>query len=75
MAADYMRIEVLPVREHTLVGLHLRTGHRPLEAIALEPADEIVEDEGIGTLATVLGQHADEQQVAVLATSSCPRIR
>jgi hypothetical protein len=31
--------------------------------IALEPADEIIEDEGIGSLGAVFWQYTDEQQI------------
>ena len=31
--------------------------------VALEPADEVVEDKGVGSLAAVFRQNADEQQV------------
>ena len=63
MATDDGGIEVLPLREDTLVGLHLRTCFCPDEAIGLELTDEVVEDQGVGALATVLGQDTDEQQV------------
>ncbi len=63
MAADDGRIEVLPLREDTLVGLHLRTCDGPFEVVGLELADEVVEDERVGPLAAVFGQYADEQEV------------
>lgn len=53
--------QILPLREHTLVGLHLRTCLGPFEIVTLEPADQVVEDQGIGTLTTVFGRHAYQQ--------------
>ena len=55
--------QILPLGEHTLVGFHLWTRLCPFEVITLEPADQVVEDQGIGSLATVFGRHADQQQI------------
>ena len=63
MAADDDGLQVLPLGEDTLVRLHLGTCDGPFEAIGLELTDEVVEDQGVGTLAAVLGQDADQQQV------------
>ena len=56
-------IKILPLREYTLVGLHLRACFSPFETITLELANQIVEDQRIGALAAVFGQYAYQQQV------------
>ena len=50
--------QILPLREYTLVGLHLRSRFGPFKAIALELANQVVENQSIGAFATILGQHA-----------------
>ena len=57
------RLQILPLGEYTLIALHLRTRLSPVEAIGLELADEVVEDEGVGTLTTIFGQYTDEQEI------------
>lgn len=56
-------LQILPLGENTLVTLHLRTRLSPVEAIGLELADEVVEDEGVGTLTTIFGQYTDKQEI------------
>ena len=63
MAAIGSGLEILPLRQHTLVAFHLRTRDGVFEMIALEPADKVVEDKGVGSLGAVFRQNADEQQV------------
>ena len=60
VAAVLDGFQILPLTTHVLVGLHLGHGLGPLESLALEPLDEVVEDEGIGTLRAVFGQHSYE---------------
>ena len=55
--------QILPLTLHTLVALHLRHRLRPFETVAVVLLDEVGEDEGIGTLAAVFRQHADEHQI------------
>ena len=55
--------QILPLALHTLVALHLRHRLRPFETVAVVLLDEVGEDEGIGTLAAVFRQHADEYQI------------
>ena len=54
-------LQVLPLRADGLVALHLRHGLGIAETIALELLDEVVEDEGVGTLLAILGQHTYQQ--------------
>ena len=56
-------LQILPLGEYPLVGLHLWTSLGPVETVGLELTDEIVENKGIGTLATIFGQHTNEQEV------------
>ena len=56
-------LQILPLAEHSVIGFHLLHGFGPFESVALEPGDEVVEDEGIGPLGPIVGQNADEQQV------------
>ena len=57
------RLQILPRAKHTIIGLHHRPRFGPLEAIALELADQVVEDQSVGTFGTVLRQHTNEQEV------------
>ena len=63
MTAMNSGIKILPLRENTLVRLHLRSCLCPFKAITLELTDKIVEDKSIGALAAVFGQYAYQQQV------------
>lgn len=56
-------LQILPLALYALVGLHLRHRLCPLEAVAVILLDEVGKDQGIGTLATIFRQHADENQV------------
>ena len=56
-------LQVLPLRADGLVAFHLRHGLGIAETIALELLDEVVEDEGVGTLLAILGQHTNQQEV------------
>ena len=56
-------LQILPLRADGLVVLHLRHGLGIAETIALELLDEVVEDEGVGTLLAILGQHTNQQEV------------
>ena len=56
-------LQILPLREDTLVGLHLRSCLGPLKTIATELSDQVIEDQRIGTLRAVFWQNTDEQQV------------
>ena len=58
-----LRLQILPLREHVLVRLHLRPCLGPFEAIPLELADEVVEDKGVGSLVAILWQDTDQQQI------------
>ena len=50
-------LQILPLRAHGLVVLHLRHGLGIAEAIALELLNQVIEDEGIGTFLAILRQH------------------
>ena len=56
-------LQVLPLRADGLVAFHLRHGLGIAETIALELLDEVVEDEGVGTLLAILRQHTNQQEV------------
>ena len=58
-----LAVQILPLRLYGQVALHLGHGVSPLEAVTLELVDEVVENQGVGTLRTVLGQYAYQQQV------------
>ena len=59
-------LQILPLALYLLVGLHLDIRLAPLEAILLIDGDEVVEQQGIGTLLLVFGQNTDEHQVEAL---------
>jgi len=63
MTAMNSGFQILPLREYALVGLHLRSCFGPLKAIALKLANQVVENQRIGAFATILRQHAYQQQV------------
>ena len=63
MATVVPRLQILPLRKHAHVRLHLRTCDGPFEVVGLELTDEVVEDQGVGPLVAVFGQDADEQEV------------
>ena len=50
-------LQILPLRADSLVVLHLWHGLSIAEAIALELLYQVVEDEGVGTLLAIFGQH------------------
>ena len=58
-----VRLKILPLAQHVVVGFHLRHGLGPFEPIAVVLLDEVVEDERIGSLAPIFRQHTDEQHV------------
>ena len=59
----YASLQILPLRAHTLIRLHLRHCLRILEAIALEPLYQVIEDERVGTFGPIFWQHTNQQQV------------
>lgn len=56
-------LQILPLALYALIGLHLRHRLGPLEAIAVILLNEVGKDQGIGTLAAIFRQHADEHQI------------
>src|SRR3712207_1762904 len=54
-------VEILPLIAHAFVAFHLRHSLRPLELVPLEGLDKVAEDERVGSLRAVFGQHPDEQ--------------
>ena len=60
VATNLFGLQVLPLRQDAFVGLHLWARNGPIEAVASELADEVVEDECVGTLAAVFGQYTNE---------------
>ena len=55
--------QILPLRQHTLVAFHLRTRFSVFEVVALEPLNQVVEDNRVGSFGTVFGQDTYQQQV------------
>lgn len=56
-------LQILPLALYALVGFHLRHRLGPLEAVAVILLDEVGKNQGIGALAAIFRQHADEHQV------------
>ena len=54
-------LQILPLALYALIGLHLRHRLGPLEAIAVILLNEVGKDQGIGTLAAIFRQHAENQ--------------
>ena len=59
-------VEVLPLALYLTVGFQLHVGLTPLEAILLIPRDEVVEQQGVGSLLLVLGQDAYQHHIDTL---------
>ena len=68
-------LQVGPLALYLAVGLHLHVGLAPQEAILLVDGNEVVEEQGVGPLRAVFGQHADEQAVhdVGLVPFQCPQ--
>ena len=60
-------VEVFPLTLHLVVGLQLHIGLAPLEAILLIPRDEVIEQQGVGTLLLILGQNAHQHHINTLS--------
>ena len=58
-----LALKILPLSLHLLVGFHLHVGLAPLKAVLLIARYEVVEEQGVGALRTILGQDAHKQQV------------
>ena len=52
-----------PLTLHTGIGFHLHLGLTPLDAISLVTGNEVGKEKRIGSLGTILGKDAYEQQV------------
>ena len=68
-------LQILPLALHLLIGLHLHIRLAPLEAILLVDGDEVVEQQGIGTLLLVFRQDADEHQIQALRFMEFQRLQ
>ena len=52
-----------PLTLHTGIGFHLHLGLTPLDAISLVTGNEVGKEQSVGSLGTILGKDAYEQQV------------
>lgn len=59
-------LQILPLALHFLVCLHFNVGFTPLEAVFLVAWDEVVEQQGVGTLLLIFGQNAYQHQIYTL---------
>ena len=61
-----LALQILPLALYLLVSFHLYIGLAPLEAVLLIDGDEVVEEQGIGTLLLIFRQDAYQHQVDTL---------
>ena len=68
-------VDIGPLALHLAVGLHFDVGFAPEESELLVAGNEVVEEQRVGALRPVFGQHADEQQVddLGLVKFQCPQ--
>ena len=59
-------LQILPLALYFFVGFHFDIGLAPLEAVLLVDGNEVVEQQGIGTLLLVFRQNTNEHQVETL---------
>ena len=56
-------IEVHPLALYLAIGFHLHVCLAPFEAVLLINGDEVVEQEGVGTLGTIFWKYTNKQTV------------
>ena len=59
-------LQILPLALHFLVCLHFNVGFAPLEAVFLVAWDEVVEQQGVGTLLLLFWKDAAPTEIYTL---------